>query len=174
MRTHSLARSPGRGNQPLTWAPASPSANHPHSPSDAHLGSPGAQARPQFPLLALGLRNTWAAHVQPRGALNHSGQWMQLRGHLSREMSPGHRYRGTLDLPVWDRARACYARERFDPGRTPGVLVSTDHILLNVFFNPRPATPKTFFSLINVIALHGKPMSQTRKPMSQAINRRLV
>lgn len=48
MRTHSLARSPGRGNQPLTWAPASPSANHPHSPSDAHLGSPGAQAAVSF------------------------------------------------------------------------------------------------------------------------------
>lgn len=74
---------------------------------------------------------------------------------------------GTLALPVPDRVRACYARERFEPSQTPGVLDSTGHIFLNVFFNPRPATPNTFFSLINVIALHGKPVSQ-------AINRRLV
>lgn len=166
MRTHSLARSPGRGNQPLTWAPASPSANHPHSPSDAHLGSPGAQARPQFPLLAIGLRNTWAAHVQPRGALNHSGQWMQLRGHLSREMSPGHRYRGTLDLPVRDRARACYARERFDPGRTPGVLVSTllfHYFLMFSLIQDLPP-PKHFSVSLMSLPYMGSPCPRPGSP----------
>lgn len=81
------------------------------------------------------------------------------------ETSPG------LPIEWWDpspdRARVCYPRECSEPSQTPGVLASTGHIFLNVFFNPRPATPNTFFSLINVIALHGKPVSQ-------AINRRLV
>lgn len=172
MRTHSLARQSG------PWEPA------PDLGPSLALSEPPPFTLRCPPRLARSPGQAAASFASPWPSEHMGGtraatrgpklQWIQLIRYLSREISHGHRYRGTLDLPVRDRARACYARERFDPGRTPGVLVSTDHILLNVFFNPRPATHKTFFSLINVIALHGKPMSQSRKPMSQAINRRVV
>lgn len=74
LSTHSPARQPSPW-EPSPDFPTSPRAN-PHL-----LQCPPmfAWTRPPLPLRTLGLRSTWAAHVQPLGALTHLGQWMQLR-----------------------------------------------------------------------------------------------
>lgn len=144
LRTHSSAR------QTRPWEPA------PDPPSLA-LGEPPPYTLRCPPRFARSPSQAAASFAGSWPAEHMGGTRAATRGPdspcsmdaaqrtLSRETSPGLRCRGTLALRIRDRARACNARECFEPGQTPGVLVSTDHILLNVFFTPRPATPNTFF-----------------------------
>lgn len=163
MRTHSFAR------QSWPWEPApdrSPSLALSEPPPftlrcpPRFARSPG-QADASF-------ANPWPSEhmggtrAATRGS-NHLGQWMQLRGHLSRKTSPGHRYHGTLDLPVRDRARAMLGSALTQAGHQAFLFPQTTCFLMFSLIQDLPP-PKHFSVSLMSLPYMGSPCPRPGSP----------